>query len=69
MSTTVSQPSANPTNKLTAATVAAALHSVFGLVLRNLAPEWYEPDVMAATLPILVFAIGWLVPDSPNVAQ
>lgn len=64
---TVAQSSVNPTNKLSAATVAAAAVSITGLALRNLAPGWYDPDVMTAVLPIIVFATGWLVPDRPNV--
>lgn len=64
---TVNQPTWNPTNKLNAATVAAAAVSVVGLILRNLAPEWYDPDVLAAVLPVVVFAAGYLVKDKPNV--
>lgn len=64
---TINQPTLNPTNKLSAATVAAAAVSVVGLVLRNLAPEWYDPDVLAAVLPVVVFATGYLIKDKPNV--
>lgn len=64
---TVNQPSLNPTNKLTAATIAAAVVSVSGLLVRNLAPEWYDAEVWAALLPIVIFAAGWVVKDKPNV--
>jgi hypothetical protein len=67
MATTINQPSKNPTNKLSAATIAAAAVSVLGLALRNWAPGWYDPDVMAAMLPVIVYATGWLVPDNPNI--
>lgn len=64
---TVKQPSVNPTNKLSAATVAAAVVSTTGLILRNVFPEWYDPEVMTAILPIAVWAAGFLTPDEPNV--
>lgn len=64
---TVNQPTLNPTRKLSAATVAAALVSFFGLVVRNMWPTWYDPDVWAALLPLAVFAAGWVIKDVPNV--
>lgn len=64
---TVNQPSANPTNKLTAATVAAAVVSFSGLVVRNLWPTWYDAEVWAAMMPLAVFAAGWFIRDRPNV--
>lgn len=64
---TVNQPSINPTNKLTAATVGAAVISVGGLVLKNLAPEWYDPEVMLSITPVVIFVFGWLIRDKPNV--
>lgn len=64
---TVTQPSMNPTRKLSAATVAAALVSFSGLVVRNMWPTWYDPDVWAALLPLAVFAAGWFIKDAPNV--
>lgn len=64
---TVKQPSANPTNKLTAATLAAALVSVSGLIVRNVAPGWYDADVWLTMTPIVVFALGYIVKDKPNV--
>lgn len=64
---TVNQPSLNPTNKLTAATIAAAVMSVSGLIVRNLASEWYDAEVWAALLPLVIFAAGWVVKDKPNV--
>ena len=64
---TVSQPTINPTNKLTAATVGSAVISVIGLSLKNLAPEWYDPDVLLSVTPIVIFALGYIVRDNPNV--
>lgn len=63
----VVQPSQNPTVKLTAATIAAALVSVSGLIVKNLAPEWYSDEVWSSMTPIVIFACGYLVKDSPNV--
>lgn len=62
----VSQKSALPTRKLSAATIGAALVAVSGLVVRNLAPDWYDPDVWLALTPIVVFALGYLVRDEAN---
>lgn len=67
MSNMVTQPTINPTNKLTAATIAAALVSFSGLVVRNLAPTWYDEAVWASLTPLLIFVVGWFVPDQPNV--
>lgn len=66
---TINQPSAMPTNKLTAATIGAALVSVIGLVLQNVAPEWYDPEVMLAITPIIVFGLGYFRRDRPNVVS
>lgn len=63
---TVSQPGLNPTNKLSAATVGAALVSVVGLLLKNLAPEWYDAEVLLTISPVVVFALGYVIKDRPN---
>jgi hypothetical protein len=60
---TIHQPSARPTNKLAAATIAAALSSVSGLVVRNFWPQWYDESVWAAVTPVLVLALGYVVKD------
>lgn len=64
---TVAQPNAVPTNKLSAAVIASAAIAISGLVVRNLAPGWYDASVWEACTPIVIFAVGWLVPDRPNV--
>lgn len=74
MSDTIRQPTNNPTNKLTAATAATAawgaIMAIGGLVLKNLYPEWYDPEVTLAVgsaVPTIVgFAAGWLTSDRPN---
>jgi hypothetical protein len=67
MANTINQASANPTNKLTAATLATAVIPVVGLLLRNLAPQWYDPEVMMALMPVMTFVFGWFVKDAPNI--
>ena len=61
--TTVNQPSARPTNKLTAATIAAAVLAASGLIVRNLWPQWYDAAVWSALTPVAVFALGYVVRD------
>ena len=63
---TITQPTIRPTNKLTAATIAAALVSVSGVFVRNIWPSWYDAETWATLLPIVVFAVGYLVKDEPN---
>lgn len=63
----INQPSSQPTNKLTAATLAAALVPAIGLFVRNLFPEWYDPEVIVGMTPVMVFLIGYFVKDEPNI--
>lgn len=65
----INQPSLNPTRKLTAATVGAAAVSVAGLIVRNLAPDWYDAEVMLAITPIVVFGLGYFIRDLPNTGS
>lgn len=67
MASTTNQPTSNPTNKLTAATIAASIMGIVGLILRNMAPDWYDPAVLATMLPLVVYGTGWMIPDSPNI--
>jgi hypothetical protein len=67
MDNTVFQPSSQPTNKLTAATLGAALIPVIGLFLRNMAPEWYDPEVILGLTPVMTFLMGYLIKDEPNI--
>jgi hypothetical protein len=67
MANNVNQASANPTNKLTAATVASAFMGVLALALKNLFPEWYDPETMLALSPIVAYVAGWLIRDKPNI--
>lgn len=75
MADTINQPSINPTRKLTAATVAVAVwgatFNIAGLALKNLYPEWYDPETMlsvnSAVTTAAAFIAGWFVKDRPNV--
>ena len=60
------QPTANPTNKLTAAMAAAAAVSVLGLALKNLLPGWYDPETLMNVTPVVVLAFGYFIKDRPN---
>lgn len=67
MAKAIDQPSVNPTNKLSAAVVASAVVGVAGLALKNLYPEWYDPEVMLSVTPVIVWASGYVIRDKPNV--
>lgn len=62
----VNQPSARPTNKLTAATLGALAVSVAGVVLLNLRPEWHDPVTFTLLTPVVVGLLGYVIKDAPN---
>ncbi|MHA6641363.1 hypothetical protein [Mesorhizobium sp. A623] len=63
----INQPRPNPTRKLSAAVIGAALMAVAGLIVKNAAPEWYDPEVFAALTPVVIFGLGYYVRDRPNI--
>jgi hypothetical protein len=75
MDTTINQPSGQPTNKVAMATAATAawgiVVSIGSLTVKNLFPDWYDPDAVIAIssgVPvIIVFLAGWFTKDRPNV--
>lgn len=67
MRKTVDQPTRAPTRKLTAATIATAVMAASGLVVRNLAPGWYDESTWAALMPVVVYVAGYAIRDRPNV--
>lgn len=67
MTNTINQPSINPTRKLTAVTVSGALLSALSLVIKNLWPEWYDPQLMLNLSPIMLLIVGWFIKDNPNI--
>ncbi len=62
----VTQPSARPTNKLTAGMLGALSVSVAALIVRNLWPEWDDPDLWLALSPVTVLLFGYIIKDAPN---
>lgn len=72
---TINQTSAQPTNKVAAATAATAawaiVVSIGSLIVKNDFPAWYDPDTILAIstgVPtVLVFVTGWFTKDKPNV--
>jgi hypothetical protein len=63
---TVNQPTAKPTNKVAAATIAAGVAEVSRLIIQNIWPEWYDAGTWAALTPVLVLALGYFVKDEAN---
>lgn len=63
---TVKQPSARPTNKLTAAMLGTLLVSMSTVFVRNMWPDWDEPDVWLALYPVSVWAFGYFIKDEKN---
>jgi len=62
----VNQPTARPTNKLTAAMLGSLTVSVAAVIVRNLAPEWESPDLWLALAPVMTGVFGYVVKDAPN---
>lgn len=64
---TVNQPSLKPTNKLSAAMLAASIAGIIQAWVIDQIPTFANP-VIWAPLPILIGGvIGWFVKDKPNV--
>jgi len=64
--TTVSQPDALPTNKLSAATLAAALASLAEMIVTRHFPQLADPTIWAPVAPLMAFLVGYFVKDRPN---
>ncbi|RLP22277.1 hypothetical protein [Mesorhizobium sp. YM1C-6-2] len=63
---TVNQPTALPTNKLTAAMLSASIAGVVKALVVQAWPQFADP-VIWEPLPYLVgFAVGYFVKDRPN---
>lgn len=63
----VSQPTKFPTRKLSAATIALAIVELAWVLLVNFAPSYADPNLKAAITPVVVFLVGYMVKDEPNV--
>lgn len=62
----VNQPTSAPTRKLTAASLTALVVGWGGLVMQNLAPQWYDPSVWVTLTPVAMLVIGYFVRDEDN---
>lgn len=62
----VNQPSARPTNKLTAAMLGSLVVSVTAVIVRNVAPGYDDPNLWLALSPVMVIVFGYVVKDAPN---
>lgn len=69
MSTTVKQPTANPTNKLTAAMVASVVMELSKLIVKNVWPQYYEEALWVALTPLAIVGAGYFIRDTANTPQ
>ena len=67
MADLVNQSSPNPTNKLTAAVVAAAVVAVGQVIADIIWPGVLDGKFWGAMYPIAVYAAGYFVKDNANV--
>ena len=67
MASGVTQPNLNPTNKLGAATAAAAAMSALQWILEFIWPDMPNEQLVVGLTPMVVFAAGWLIKDAPNM--
>lgn len=65
---TVDQPTANPTNKLTAAIVAGAVVAITRAAIAHFAPEFDDEAIWVAVTPLVILAAGYFIRDKPNGA-
>lgn len=63
----VTQPSVNPTNKLTAAVLASFAVELIRLIANNIWNGAVDESFWIAVYPVAVFAAGWFVKDDANV--
>lgn len=66
--TTVRQPSALPTNKLTVAMVSASLAGIAKAFVVQAWPQFGDPVIWEPLPYIIGFIAGWFVKDRPNVS-
>lgn len=62
----VTQPKPNPTNKLSAAAVSAAVMELAKVIVQNIWPNFYDPALWAALTPLVILGVGYLVKDEDN---
>jgi hypothetical protein len=64
----VTQPSANPTNKLTAAMVGVFMVELLQIVVENFFPSFSTPSLWVAASPLAVILAGYFIKDDANVS-
>jgi hypothetical protein len=64
---TVKQPSAMPTNKLTAAMLSASVAGVIKAFVVQSYPDFADPVIWEPLPYIVGLAVGYFVKDKPNV--
>lgn len=64
---TVNQPSKAPTRKLSSAIIVSAVMGWGGVILQNVAPDWFDPGVWASTTTAAIGIVGYFfVRDKRN---
>lgn len=69
MTEAVEQPTARPTNKLTAATAASALMGVLYWALDAVVPSLPNEQLITGLTPVAVMVAGWFIKDRPNTGE
>ena len=68
--TSVNQPTARPTNKLTTATIyAGAITALIAAAVDYFWPGFGSPVLWAALSPAIGLVLGYFVKDAPNVVS
>lgn len=67
MAKTVSQPSYNPTNKLSSSQIATGIVALVAAAVTKRWPEYSDPAIWLLAASVLGLIVGYFVPDKPNV--
>ena len=65
--TTINQPTANPTNKLTASVIAVAVIELARVLVHNFWPGFDDAGLWTALSPVAVFVVGYFIKDEATV--
>lgn len=63
----VIQPTAKPTNKVSAATVTVFIMELSRVVVSNYWPAFYDPNLWAAATVLVTPAVAYFIKDEANV--
>jgi hypothetical protein len=64
---TISQPTSNPTNKLTSAVLATAAVAVLKAVINFFFPDFGSEEMWLALMPVAAYVAGYVIKDAPNI--